>query len=260
MATPAPVRVFEWNLTVFRRVWRTSLFASIVQPLLFLIGMGLGVGGLVDENAGSEASLGGVSYQAFLGPALIATTAMMVASIEATWPVMDAMKWRRVYHAMSATPIGTNDLVSGFLLWSALRCFLACTGVAIALAVFPDTRTWGLIPAVAFGVLCGLAFALPTAAFAATQDRDVSFATYQRFVIIPLFLFGGAFYPISALPEILQVIARVTPLWHGVELCRGAVLETLTLAEVIVHAGYLTIWVVAGVLAAQVTYARRLRP
>ncbi len=258
MATPAPVRVVEWNLMVFRHHWRTAALSSVVQPLLFLLGMGVGVGLLVDANTEGQQALDGTTYLAFLGPALLATTAMLVGSVESMWPVLDGFKWRRMYVAMTATPIAGRDLVVGHLLFVTLRCLMACGAVAVVLALFDDTRSWGLIPAVGFAAWCGLAFAMPIAAWAATCDRDTGFPGLQRFVITPMFLFSGAFYPIEQLPEVLQVVARVTPLWHGVELCRGSVLGTLDAAAAAGHVAYLGAWIAVGTAAALRTYPRRL--
>jgi lipooligosaccharide transport system permease protein len=126
--------------------------------------------------------------------------------------------------------------------------------------VFPDTRSWGLIPAIGVATLCGMAFALPITAWTATRTRDVSFPAILRFAIMPMFLFGGAFYPISQLPGWLQPVAWITPLWHGVELCRGLVLGGLEVPMALAHLAVLLAFVIAGWSACQVTFRRRLRP
>jgi lipooligosaccharide transport system permease protein len=107
-------------------------------------------------------------------------------------------------------------------------------------------------------VLCGLAFGVPIAAWSASRETDQSFPAINRFVITPLFLFGGAFYPIDQLPDAIQPVAWFTPLWHGVELCRGFALSTIDLSEVALHTGALLVFVVAGVVACHRTYAQRL--
>src|SRR4051794_5922751 len=234
-ATPAPIRVLEWNIAVYRRLWRANLVTSFLQPLLYLLAIGIGVGSLVNRNSSSTDALGGGAYAQFLAPGLLATTAMMVSSTESTWPILDGFKWRRYYTAMTSTPLEVADIVFGHLIWLAFRLIIACTAVAAAMAVVPQTRSIGLVLAIPAAVLCGLAVGMPTTAWAATREVDTAFAAFQRFVIIPLFLFAGAFYPISQLPQWVRWIAYLTPVWHGVELGRGAAVHHLPAAAATRH-------------------------
>ena len=260
MSTPAAVRVWESNLAVYKRIWKSNLLGSFVQPLLYLLGMGVGVGTLVDQSSSSVELLGGVEYFAFLAPALIATTAMIVVAQEAMWPVMDGFMWSNAYWAMAATPLRPSEVAAGVGLWHATRAALSAIGVAAVLVLFPSTRSWGLVAAVPFAVLTGLAFALPISAWSASREHtDQSFPAIMRFGIIPMFLFAGAFYPVDQLPGWLQPVAYVTPLWHGVELCRGAVLGTLGVAAAAGHIAYLGAIALAGFVVCQATFTRRLR-
>jgi lipooligosaccharide transport system permease protein len=108
-------------------------------------------------------------------------------------------------------------------------------------------------------VLTGMAFAAPIAAFAVRQDRDLGFAVLSRFVIVPMFMFSGTFFPIDELPGALEQIAYVTPLWHGVDLARELSLGTAGVGSALLHAGYLGLWVLAGTAVAAATFRRRLR-
>ena len=259
MSTPAAVRVWENSFAVYKRIWRSNLLSSVVQPLLYLLGMGIGVGTLVDQQQSSTDVLGGVSYFAFLALALIATTAMMVLAQEALWPIMDGFTWSFSFRAMYATPLEPGQIAGGSALWQATRGLLSSAGVAAVLVLFDETRTWALLPAVVFGAMTGLAVSLPLTAWSASrQAGDQSFPAIMRFGIVPMFLFGGAFYPIDQLPDWLQPLARATPLWHGVELCRGVVLGTLGAADLLVHGAVLVAFITAGYLVARSVYARRL--
>jgi len=258
MATPAAVRVWESELALYRRVWKSNVLGSFVQPMLYLLGMGIGVGSLVDERAGSAAQLGDVSYVAFFAPSILAVTTMMICAQDSLWPVMDGFMWSNHYRAISATPLRPADIVSGLTLWHATRSAIAATGVAAALLLLDDTRTWGLIPAVAFAVLNGLAFTLPIAAWSSTRTSDISFPAIIRFGIIPMFLFAGAFYPVDQLPAWLRPLAYVTPIYHGVELCRGAVLGTLGALDSLGHLAALGAFVVGGSLMCRRSFHRRL--
>lgn len=258
MSTPAPIRIWESHFRLYRTIWRSNIMSAFLQPLLYLLGMGLGVGALVDRGDSAPQLLDGLTYFQFLAPGLIATSAMMVTSGEAMWPVLGGFKWQRGYHAAAATPLSPGEIAIGVGLWHATKALIAGSGVAFALLFFDSTRTPGLPLAVLFGGLTGLAFASAIAAWTATRDEDNSFPTINRFVITPLFLFGGAFYPISQLPEWLQWIAKATPLWHGVELTRGAVNQRLAWGSTAAHVGYLLAIVLIGWLSARRSFTRRL--
>lgn len=258
LSTPAPIRVWEHNFAVYRRVWRSNVLGAFVQPLLYLLGMGIGVGALVDQGANSLELLDGISYFAFIAPALLATTAMMISSQEAMWPVVDGFMWTYAYRSMAATPLTPQQIVSGVALWQVTRAGISVAGVAAVLVFFDETRSFGLLLAVPFGALTGLAFSIPLTAWSSTRERESSFPSIQRFVIVPLFLFGGAFYPVDQLPGWMQPIVKATPLWHGVQLCRDAVLQRLEAADTMVHVGVLCAYVVVGLAVCRTTYARRL--
>lgn len=247
-----------WKWAYYRRVIGANLVSSFLQPLLYLLAMGLGVGSLVDRNQTSTELLGGVSYLAFLAPGLLATTAMTLAVIEGSWPVMDGFQWGRQYQAMAATPVRSRDIVVGHGLWVLIRGLLAGVTVAAAMVWFDELRSLGLILAVPAAALCGLAFGMPAAAWAATRTTDVSFPAIQRFIVVPLFLFGGAFYPLSQLPAVVRPLGYATPLWHGVELSRGFALGTMGWFAAVGHVAYLLVWCVVGGVLADRAFARRL--
>lgn len=260
MSTPTIVRVWESEFAVYRKIWQSHVLLAFVQPLLYLVGMGLGVGALIDVNTDSTASLGGLTYFEFLAPALLATTAMMSAGQASLWQVLDGFFWGNRYRAMAATPLTPNDVASGLTLWHATRTLIGVAGVAAVLVLFDDTRSWGLLVAVPAAVLTGLAFALPITAWSSTRYGGGSFPTIIRFGLLPMFLFGGAFFPIDQLPGWLQPIAYVTPLWHGIELCRGAVIDSVSAGNVGVHLAVLGTYILAGWAACRITFARRLAP
>lgn len=259
VSTPAIVRAWESHLTLYRAVWKSNLLGSFVQPLLYLLGMGLGVGALVDRGESSDTLLEGLTYFQFLAPGLIATTAMIISTGEAMWPVLGGFKWMRTYHAQAATPLTPRQIAGGTALWHATKALIAVTGVTTVLVLFDATRGWGLLLAVPFGVLTGVAFAAPMMAWSASRETDISFPTINRFVVMPLFLFGGAFYPVSQLPDWMEPIAKATPLWHGVELTRGATYGRLEPVSTAVHVAVLGSLAVLGWVLAGRTFTRRLQ-
>ena len=154
------------NALVYRRVWRGSVFSSFLQPTLFLLAMGLGLGAMVD--AGGAALPGGVSYAEFLAPGLLAAAAMQVAGFESTYPVLGKMMWHRNYEAIIATPMRVSDLVFGELAWMALRLTTIATAFVLVMTAFGIPRSPLVILAIPAAVLTGLAFAAPIMAYAAT--------------------------------------------------------------------------------------------
>jgi lipooligosaccharide transport system permease protein len=142
----------------------------------------------------------------------------------------------------------------------AVRCSIATGAVALALALFPKTRSWGLVGCIPVAALVGLAFAMPIMAVALKAEMDGVFPAIQRFVIIPLFLFGGAFYPLSQLPVFVQWLAKVAPLWHGVVVARSLTESSFELAPSVGHLGYVSLWIAAGGWVSVRRLRRRLYP
>ena len=221
----AAARVFEHRAYQYRRAFRGSLFGSFVNPALFLTAMGLGLGGYV--NASSPDAFGGVTYLQFLAPGLLAGSAMQQGIFEATFPVMYGLVWRRIFHAMYATPIGPRAVALGTLAWIAFRLALVAAIFTLVAWAFGAVASPLAILGIPAAILTGLAFAGPMGAYMATQRTPDKFSAIFRWVITPLFLFSGTFFPIESLPGALQPIAWLSPLFHGVELTRGATLGTL---------------------------------
>jgi lipooligosaccharide transport system permease protein len=254
-------RVYGYMLLRYKRTWRGTLTTSFLYPVLYLLAMGVGLGHLVDAHlalSGSLSRLGGVSYVQFIAPGLLAATSMQMAANEAMYPVMHGLKWVRSYHAMIAAPIPVRSVQLGHLAWIATRLITSATIFLCVLAVFGDIKSPLAVLALPCAVLTGLAFAAPIMAFTATQENDNAFSLLYRMGIIPLFLFSGTFFPLSQLPGFLQVIARATPLYHGVALCRGLVLGDLGAGAATAHVAYLIALLLIGVAAGGVTFQRRL--
>ena len=251
----AAVRMVQRNALVYRRVWRGSVFSSFLQPTLFLIAMGLGLGGMMD--AGGANLPGGVNYAEFLAPGLLAATAMQAAAFESAWPILGKMKWHRNYEAVLATPMSVSDLVFGELGWIAIRSITIGVAFVLVMAAFGIPRSLHVLLAIPAAVLTALAFAAPIMAFTATLKEPNRFNVLFRFVITPLFLFSGVFVPISRLPESVARAAWLTPLFHGVELVRGVTLDSVPPTWPI-HVLFLVVLIAAGTALAQRTFRRRL--
>ncbi len=243
-------RVFEHRLWEYRRTFRASLVSSFLNPVLFLAAMGLGLGSYV--NASAQPSLGGTTYLQFLAPGLLAATAMQSAAFEAMFPIMNGLTWDRTFHAMYATPVDPRAIALGNLAWAAVRLTMIAVVFCLVIVVLGAASSPLIVLAIPAAVLTGMAFAGPIAAFAATQRTPERFNWIFRFGVTPLFLFSGTFFPIASLPAIVQPIAWLSPLYHGVALSRALALGTIGQApvEMLAHLAILIAITVAGLWAA----------
>jgi len=249
------LRVLEHHLTVYRRTWKGSVFMSFISPILFLAAMGLGLGSLISR--GPVRTVDGVAYLVFLAPGLLAASAMQSAYVETTYPIMARIQWERTYEGMLATPIAVLDVLAGEFGWLAFRLALGSGAFFLVMLVFGTIHSVLAVLAIVAAVLTGLAFAAPILAWTASRRTDQSFALIGRFVITPLFLLGGVFFPLHQLPHLLQGIAWLTPLAHGVALARGLSLGVLA-PSAFVHLAVLLVYAAIGIVAARITLQRRL--
>ena len=258
MATAAPLalRSFEYWLFQYKRTWRGSVISTILFPVLFLASMGVGLGTLVDSS--TAGGVEGHSYLVFLAPGLLAATAMQTAVGESTYPVMGAIKWIKTYHAMLATPLGVLDVLVGHLLYIGVRVLFGSTIFLAVMTAFGAVDSPLALLTLPAALLTGLAFATPVVAYSAVLENDYGFAVLLRFVVVPLFLFGGVFYPVTQLPLVLEQLAYLTPLWHGVALSRDLCLGDAGLATSAGHVLYLLAWMAAGTIVARWTFTKRL--
>jgi lipooligosaccharide transport system permease protein len=248
-------RQFRYWVTYSRRTWRGTALSAIAGPALYLTAMGIGLGTLVDKGHGLP---GGVRYLDFVAPGVLAANAMQNAFGEATYPVLGSVKWFGNYWAAVNTPQRPQDVVAGHALLALLRN-AAVTGIFFAfMAGFGTLHSPLGLLAWPAAVLTGAAFMLPIMAYVITLDSDLALNTLFRFVMTPLFLFSGTFFPWRQLPQWAHPLAFATPLWHGVELCRSLTLGTATWAGSLVHVAYLLVFAVGGFLVARVTFRRRL--
>jgi lipooligosaccharide transport system permease protein len=249
------LRPLEFFFAQYRRIWRGTAVTSVVTPVVYLLALGVGLGVFVDRSADLE---GGISYLDFVAPGLMAATAMQISVFEASWPVLSAIKWDRQYHAMLATPLRVRDVMLGHQAFFVFRLLTIGAVYFVVIAAFGAVDSPLGFLAIPVTVLVGLAFAAPMAAWAAHSENEMSFIAIFRFVILPMFLFSGTFFPISTLPTPLEVVAWLTPLWHGVTLSRDLTTGDVELGADLLHLGYLLACVTAGLVAAAITYRRRL--
>jgi lipooligosaccharide transport system permease protein len=247
----------DYWITVYRRTWRGTVITSFVTPLLYLLAMGVLLGGFIEGEP--DTLEGATSYLAFVAPGLLAAQSMQLVVGEMTYPVMSMVKWQKIAFGMSATPLAGRDIVNAHLGFVMFRVATVSAVFLLVMAPFGVlTSVGGAVGAFAVQLLIGLAFATPVYALSAGMKQESGFSLIFRLGVIPMFLFSGAFFPISNLPAWLEWLARLTPLWHGVDLTRMLTLGTLEGPKALLHVVVLLAVDAAGYVWACARMERRL--
>ncbi|HEY8168473.1 MAG TPA: ABC transporter permease [Candidatus Limnocylindrales bacterium] len=255
------LRILQRHLWVYRRTWRGSIFTSFLNPVLFMIAMGFGVGSLIGPGGGAGVVIpAGLTYLAFIAPGLMAGGAMQTATFESSFPISARIMWWRNYEAMLATPLRTWDLLVGEFGWIGFRLLTTATAFLIVMFIFGIPSGPLAILAIPAAMLTGFAFSPIMISIAAriTGDPAATYSMIFRFVIMPLFLFSGTFFPIERLPEVLQVVAWVTPLYNGVALTRDLVLGLADPLISLAHLAILLVYASIGLYLARRNLYRRM--
>jgi lipooligosaccharide transport system permease protein len=212
---PALLGVLVREAVNYSSYWRSSTFSSTVEPTIYLLAFGFGFGSIVSEVAGYD-------YVEFVGTGTVATAVLFSAAFPAMFGTFVKYQFQRTYDAILAAPVDTEELVTAEALWIATRAGVyGCVPLLVAL-VFGLDPSWGMlaVPFIAFIAGFGWAgFGISVAGFAKSFEN---FNYIVSAVLTPLFLVAGTFFPLSELPEAVQVIAQVNPLHHTVELVRNA--------------------------------------
>lgn len=250
-------RQYDYFWIAYQRTWKATVVSSFLSPLLYVLAMGVLLGGFV--HVSPDRLEGATSYLAFIVPGLIAAQAMQTAMFETTYPVMSALKWSKSFWAQLASPLEARDLANGALVFTLFRVGTSCAVYFVVMAPFGVFATWwGPVLGWVATMLVGMAFAVWTFAFSAFIRSEESFGLLFRLGLIPLFLFSGSFFPISNLGDALEWVARITPLWHGVNLTRMLCLDHVDASTALVNVGVLVAVLVVGWWVAVRTLERRL--
>ena len=237
--------VVERNVLVYRRAW-VIVFSGFFEPVFYLFSIGVGIGQLVgDVTTGSGQA---VTYAEFVAPALLAASAMNGAVFESTINIFFKLRYAKTYDGMLATPVGPGDVAVGEITWSLIRGGLYAVAFLLVMLAMDLMPSWWGVLSVPAALLIGFAFAAvgmaTTTYMKSWQDFDI-----VNLVTLPLFLFSATFYPLSVYPQWLQFVARLSPLYHGVELIRSLTLGALDWT-VLGHIAYLGVMGLIGITIA----------
>jgi lipooligosaccharide transport system permease protein len=235
------LRLIERNLLVYKHGWLIIL-SGFFEPLFYLLSIGFGLGALIGTIPGP----GGVpiSYQLFVAPALLASSAMNGAISESTFNFFFKLNYNKTFSAILSTPLSPGDVAVGELTWALIRGGLYAIGFMVVMVVLGLVVSPWVVLAVPAALLLGFAFGavgMAATSFMKTwQDFDLI-----QLVILPLFLFSATFYPIETYPEALRVIVQLTPLYQGVDLIRSLTVGAIS-PILLFHVAYLLVMGFAG--------------
>ena len=245
-----PFAVWRRNAKVWTKLMRVSMVIQFGEPLIYLLGLGYGLGQFVP-------AMDGLPYLTFLASGLVMSSVMNTATFEGMYSCYTRMDPQKTHQAMLATPLRVRDVVIGEQLWAATKGCVPC--IALLLVAFGlgavSAATALLVPFV--GLLAGLAFAgfcMPIVPFARSYDY---FSYFYTLVIIPMFMFSGVFYPLESLPEFVSVLAQLLPLSHAVALARPLVIGEWP-TDVLIHMSVLMAYAIAGGWLSVRLFKRRL--
>ena len=216
-------RIVERNFLVYRHGWAVFL-TGMLEPLLYLLSIGVGVGGLVGDFTLPNGTT--VGYVEFVAPAMLATSAMNGAVMDATYNIFFRMKYAKLYDAMLATPLRPTDVARGEVTWALLRGSCYSAVFIVVMVAMGLVQSWWMLLALPATMLIGFAFAGAGMALT-TWMRSWQDFEYITLAIVPMFLFSATFYPVSTYPHVIETLVRCTPLYQGVVLCRGMALGSL---------------------------------
>ena len=219
-------KVWARNRDVFMKTFRVNFLAPLLEPLLYLVAMGFGLGFFIQQ-------IDGVPYIQFIAPSLVAVSMMYASFYECTYGSFVRMYYQKTFDAIVSTPVSFEEVVAGELFWGATRSLI---NAALVLAVI---FVWGLTKGPAFlmilplAFLVGLLFSSIAMCFTAISPSIDSF-NYPFFLFItPMFLFSGTFFPMTVLPPPVQLLAQlILPLTHSVNITRGLILGSLNISMI----------------------------
>jgi lipooligosaccharide transport system permease protein len=254
-------RYFGTAVFTYSQTWKGSALSGFLGPVMYLGAIGFGLGSLVDTGGADLGVVDGqaLTYVAFLAPGLVAGTGLQIASGEAIFGTMAALKWKRTFFTAAGTPLEPSDLALGHLAFCGFRGLVAALSYAVVIVLLGILGPVAALATVVPATITGLALSAPLIALMVLANSVQPMNAAQRFVVLPMFLFSGVFFPVSQLPDWLEPVAKLTPLWHGVELTRSWSLGLPSALGDVRHLLVLLGFIVVGFGVSTRTVSRRLR-
>lgn len=247
----AAFALLERNFLVWRKLIGPAIALNFGEPLIYLLGLGLGLGHLVGE-------VGGLPYLTFLASGVVASSAMTTVSFEGMYSVFTRMVPQKTYDAIMATPLDIDDIVLGETVWAAAKGVLSAIAILVVASLLGAVHGgWMALWAIPVVFLMGLTFAGPAIVMSAVAGSYDFFNYYFVLVVTPMFMLSGVFFPLDSFPPALLLAVQALPLTHAVDLIRPLIVGQ-PLTDIALHLTVLSVYAVLGYYLAVVFVRRRL--
>lgn len=244
------IAVWRRNYLVWRKLAIASMFGNLADPMIYLFGLGFGLGLMVGR-------VDGVSYIAFLAAGTVASSVMMSASFESMYSGFSRMHVQRTWEAIMHTPLALGDIVLGEIVWAASKAMLSGAAIMLVAGLLGYASFPSMLAALPVIALAGLAFASAAMIVTALAPSYDFFMFYQTLVLTPMLLLSGVFFPLTQLPEIAQHAAHMLPLAHAVDLIRPAMLGRPA-THIGLHVAVLASYAIGGFLLSARLFRRQM--
>ena len=208
------MRVWQRHFTVYKKLYKSSIVLNFVEPILYLLAMGIGLGSFIKEVHGR-------SYINFIAPGIIASSSMFATVYECTYGTYVRMAIQKTFDAILATPVSINDLILGELIWGATKSVFYGTIIIITISIFGVVQSPLIVLAIPVLFVSGFILAEMSMICTALVPGIDSFNYFYTLFMTPMFLFSGIFFPVDAFPAWLTRVAFFTPLYHLTNVCRA---------------------------------------
>jgi lipooligosaccharide transport system permease protein len=244
------IAVWRRNYLVWRKLAIASMFGNLADPMIYLFGLGFGLGLMVGH-------VDGVSYISFLAAGTVASSVMMSASFESMYSGFSRMHVQRTWEAIMHTPLTLGDIVLGEVIWAASKATLSGAAIMLVAGALGYASFPSMLLALPVIMLTGLAFASVTMIVTSLAPSYDFFMFYQTLVLTPMLLLSGVFFPVTQLPAAAQTVTLLLPLANAVDLMRPAMLGR-PVEHAALHVAVLAAYVVVPFVISAVLFRRRL--
>lgn len=254
VSTASVSHVLEQLVWRNRKMWSSFAVSGVLNPVVMMLALGFGLGSQIDDTS----SLGTDDYLLFVGPGVLAGTAMLQGGFYSLWPTLSSLRWEGTYKAMVRTPASPADVAIGHLLWVAIRVGLSSALYTIVLLPAVGWVGAAVVLAPFVAALTAAATAAMVSAFSSRAESEASFSLVSRMVITPLFVFSGTFTAVDALPDGVAALIRLTPGYHGIEICRTLFNGAASVPGTVGHATVLAAWATIGTVLTITGFSKNL--
>ena len=242
--------VWRRNALVWRKMWAASVLGNLADPLIYMVGLGYGLGALVPE-------IGGTSYIGFLAAGTVCYSTMNAATFETLYSAFSRMEVQKTWEALLNAPLSLDDVLIGELFWSATKSLLAGLAILGVIWILQLSTSWLSLWVLPVIVVVGLTFSALGLIFNALAPGYDFFTYYFTLFITPMSLISGVFFPVEQLPAAVRGVAELLPLSHGVALVRPLLLGSVP-GGIAYHLGVLLLTTAVAFLIARALTRRRL--